>query len=149
MYCVSWNATNKLKNDMEKDKVPQDQSNLTKNNVKELLYATDENGNYTTTLSTGWEPKTIALSNSIDEINERIADAKQQVLNGEVSPIVYFMEANKMDLNILSSYVGFWKWRVKRHFKPSIFATLNDKILQKYADTFGISIEELKNSITK
>ncbi|HEU0124743.1 hypothetical protein [Flavobacterium sp.] len=134
---------------MEKDKVPQDQSNLTKNNVKELLYATDENGNYTTTLSTGWEPKTIALSNSIDEINERIADAKQQVLDGEVSPIVYFMEVNKMDLTILSSYVGFWKWRVKRHFKPSIFATLSDKILQKYADTFGVSIEELKNSITK
>lgn len=134
---------------MEKDQVPQDQSNLTKNNVKELLYATDENGNYTTTLSTGWEPKTIALSNSIDEINERIADAKQQVLNGEVSPIGYFMEANKMDLNILSSYVGFWKWRVKRHFKPSVFAKLNNKILKKYADTFGVSIEELKNSITK
>ncbi|SHG49392.1 hypothetical protein [Flavobacterium defluvii] len=134
---------------MEKDKVPQDQSNLTKNNVKELLYATDENGNYTTTLSTGWEPKTIALSNSIDEINERIADAKQQVLNGEASPIVYFMEVNKMDLTILSSYVGFWKWRVKRHFKPSVFAALSDKILQKYADTFEISIEELKNSITK
>ncbi|UPZ16832.1 hypothetical protein [Flavobacterium humidisoli] len=134
---------------MEKDKVPQDQSNLTKNNVKELLYATDENGNYTTTLSTGWEPKTIALSNSIDEINERIADARQQVLDGEVSPIVYFMEVNKMDLTILASYVGFWKWRVKRHFKPSVFAKLNDKILQKYADTFEVSIEELKNSITK
>ncbi|MFC0780141.1 hypothetical protein [Flavobacterium sp. HJSW_4] len=134
---------------MEKDKVPQDQSNLTKNNVKELLYATDENGNYTTTLSTGWEPKTIALSNSIDEINERIADAKQQVLDGEASPIVYFMEVNKMDLTILSSYVGFWKWRVKRHFKPSVFAKLNDKILKKYADTFGVSIEELKNSIAK
>ena len=134
---------------MEKDKVPQDRSNLTKNNVKELLYATDENGNYTTTLSTGWEPKTIALTNSIDEINERIADARQQVLDGEVSPIVYFMEINKMDLSILSSYVGFWKWRVKRHFKPSVFATLSDKILQKYADTFEVSIEELKNSITK
>lgn len=134
---------------MEKDNVPQDKSNLTKNNVKELLYATDENGNYTTTLSTGWEPKTIALSNSIDEINERIADAKQQVLNGDASPIVYFMEVNKMDLPILASYVGMWKWRVKRHFKPDVFATLNDKILQKYADTFEVSIEELKNSITK
>ncbi|QSW91250.1 MULTISPECIES: hypothetical protein [Flavobacterium] len=134
---------------MEKDKVPQDQSNLTKNNVKELLYATDENGDYTTTLSSGWEPKTIALSNSIDEINERIADARQQVVNGEASPIVYFMEVNKMDLTILSSYVGFWKWRVKRHFKPSVFAKLNDKILKKYADTFEVSIEELKNSITK
>ncbi|MHC0444346.1 hypothetical protein ACWA1F_03000 [Flavobacterium sp. 3-218] len=132
---------------MEKDKVPQDQSNLTKNNVKELLYATDENGEYTTTLSTGWEPKAIALSNSIDEINERIADARQQVLDGEASPILYFMELNKMDLTILSSYVGLWKWRVKRHFKPSVFAKLNDNTLKKYADTFEISIEELKNSI--
>jgi len=134
---------------MEKDNVPQDKSNLTKNNVKELLYATDENGNYTTTLSTGWEPKTIALSNSIDEINERIAEARLQVINGEASPIVYFMEVNKMDLTILSSYVGLWKWRVKRHFKPEVFARLNDKILNKYADTFEVSIEELKNSIKK
>ncbi|TDW50143.1 hypothetical protein EV144_102578 [Flavobacterium sp. 270] len=134
---------------MEKEKVPQDSSNLTKNNVKELLYATDENGEYTTTLSTGWEPKAIALSNSIDEINERIADAKNQVENGEASPILYFMELNKMDLTILSSYVGLWKWRVKRHFKPNVFAKLNDNTLKKYADTFEISVEELKNSITK
>lgn len=130
---------------MEKEKVPQDKSNLTKNNVKELLYATDENGEYTTTLSTGWEPKTIALSNSIDEINERIAEAKQQVLNGEVSPVCYYMELNKMDLIILAGYVDMWKWRVKRHFKPAVFAKLNDKTLQKYADAFDISIAELKN----
>lgn len=132
---------------MEKEKVPQDKSNLTKNNVKELLYATDENGNYTTTLSTGWEPKTIALSNSIDEINERIAEAKMQVETGEASPICYYMELNKMDLTILASYVGLWKWRVKRHFKPTVFAKLNDKILKKYADAFAISVDQLKNSI--
>jgi len=130
---------------MEKEKVPQDKSNLTKNNVKELLYATDENGNYTTTLSTGWEPKTIALSNSIDDINERIAEAKMQVETGEASPICYYMELNKMDLTILSSYAGLWKWRVKRHFKPEVFAKLNDKILKKYADAFDISVAELKN----
>lgn len=134
---------------MEKEKVPQDKSNLTKNNVKELLYATDENGNYTTTLSTGWEPKTIALSNSIDEINERISDAKQQVQSGEVSPICYYMELNKMDLTILASYIGMWKWRVKRHFKPNVFNTLNNRILQKYADAFEISIAELKNIKTE
>lgn len=130
---------------MEKEKVPQDKGNLTQSNLKELVYATDENGDYTTALSTGWEPKTIALSNSIDEINERIADARQQVENGEVSPICYYMEINKMDLTILSSYVGMWKWRVKRHFKPAVFAKLSNTILQKYADTFEISVNELKN----
>ena len=134
---------------MEKEKVPQDKGNLIQNNLKELVYATDENGNYTTALSTGWEPKTIALSNSIDEINERIANAKEQVESGKVSPICYYMEINKMDITILASYVGMWKWRVKRHFKPNVFARLNNKILQKYADAFEISIAELKNIKTK
>ena len=130
---------------MKKDEVPQDKGNLSKSNMKELVYATDENGSYTTALSTGWEPKTIALSNSIDEINERIAMAKEQVKSGEVSPIVYFMEFSKMDIGVLSSYVGMWQWRVKRHFKPTVFAKLSDKILQKYAETFNISVEELRN----
>ena len=130
---------------MKKEEVPQDQGNLSKSNLKELIYATDEKGNYTTALSSGWEPKTIALSNSINEINERIASAKDQVNKGEASPIVYFMELHKMDVLILSSYVGMWKWRVKRHFKPTIFKKLNDAILSKYAATFEISVAELKN----
>jgi hypothetical protein len=130
---------------MKKDNVPQDKGNLSNINMKELVYATDENGNYTTSLSTGWEPKTIALSNSIEDINERIANAKELVKNNQASPIYYFMELNKMDVSILSSYVGYWQWRVKRHFKPNIFSKLTDKMLQKYADVFNISIDELKN----
>ena len=130
---------------MKKEEVPQDKGNLSNKNMKELVYATDEKGNYTTSLSTGWEPKTIALSNAIEDINERIALAKNQVQNGEMSPIFYFMEVNKMDVDILSSYVGLWKWRVKRHFKPSVFSKLNDNILQKYANVFAISVSELKN----
>jgi len=130
---------------MKKEEVPQDKGNLSNKNMKELVYATDEKGNYTTALSTGWEPKTIALSNSIEEINERIAIAKEQVKNGEVSPICYFMELHKMDIAILSSYVGMWQWRVKRHFKPKVFKDLSDKILQKYAEIFGVSIAELRN----
>jgi hypothetical protein len=130
---------------MKKEEVPQDKGNLSNKNMKELVYATDEKGNYTTALSTGWEPKTIALSNSIDEISERIAIAKAKVENNETSPIVYFMEYSRMDVAILSSYVGMWQWRVKRHFKPKVFAKLSDKILQKYAETFNISINELRN----
>ncbi len=130
---------------MKKDEVPQDEGKLFNSNMKELVYAIDEKGNYITTLSTGWEPKSIALANSIDVINERIAAAKEQVKSGKVSPIVYFMEFSKMDIAILSSYVGIWKWRVKRHFQPKIFAKLNNKILLKYAETFNISHEELRN----
>ncbi len=130
---------------MKETEVPQDESSLSKNKVKELVYATDENGNYTTTLSSGWEPKTIALNNSLQVIDDRIAEAKQQILAGEASPILYFMELNRMDIGILTSYIGMWQWRVKRHFKPQVFKKLNDRILQKYADTFNITISELKN----
>jgi len=130
---------------MKKNEVPQDKSSLSSINMKELCYATDENGNYTTELSEGWEPKTIALNNSLEEINERIEDAKQQVLKGEASPIAYFMELNRMDVGILASYVGKWQWQVKRHFNPNVFKNLSTKTLEKYAAVFSISVENLKN----
>lgn len=129
---------------MKKKEVPQDHSNLGSANIKDMVYAVDENGEYTTALSTGWEPKTIALDNAIKVIEERVEDARQRVLKNETSPIEYYMEVHKMDLPILASYVGLWKWRVKRHFKPSVFQKLNNKTLQKYADVFEITIEELK-----
>ncbi len=130
---------------MKKEEVPQDESNLASANIKDMVYAVNENGEYVTELSTGWAPKTIALDNAINVIEERIEDAKKRVLENKTSPIEYYMEVHKMDLQILASYVGLWKWRVKRHFKPSVFKKLNNKILQKYADVFEISIEQLKN----
>ncbi|WP_313112058.1 hypothetical protein [Aequorivita sediminis] len=130
---------------MKKEEVPQDKSNLESANFRELCYAVDENGEYTTANSTGWEPKTVALNNAIDEINERIEDAKKRVLAGKTSPIEYYMELHKMDVGILASYVGLWQWRVKRHFKPSVFKKLKTNTLQKYAEVFEVSMEELKN----
>ena len=50
-----------------------------------------------------------------------------------------------MDLPILASYVGLWKWRVKRHFKPKVFNKLSRGTLQKYAEIFDVSINELIN----
>jgi len=129
---------------MKKKEVPQDDSKLEKANIKDMVYAVDENGEYTTELSTGWEPKTIALDNAIKVIEERVTEAKKRVLNNETSPIEYYMELHKMDLPILASYVGLWKWRVKRHFKPSVFRKLSLRTLKKYADVFEISIDDLK-----
>ena len=130
---------------MKKQDIPQDESNLQSANITEVIYVTDENDNYTTANSIGWEVKKMALDQSLALINERVQLAKEDVANGIVSPIVYFMELNKMDLSVLSSYVNLWQWRVKRHTKPKIFKKLSDSILKKYADTFGITIDELKN----
>ncbi|MFZ4931543.1 hypothetical protein [Chryseobacterium sp. Mn2064] len=130
---------------MKKQDLPQDESNLKSANMTEVLYVTDENDNYTTANSTGWDAKKAALDESMELIYERIEEANNNVAQNKVSPIVYFMELNKMDLGVLASYVGMWQWRVKRHFKPSIFKTLSETQLKKYADAFGISVNELKN----
>lgn len=130
---------------LKKEDVPQDESKLETANIREVYYALDENGKYTTELSTGWDPKTIALNNALEQIKERVENARHRVLNNQTSTLEYYMELHKMDVPILASYVGFWQWQVKRHFKPAVFQKLKTKKLQKYADVFEISIEELKN----
>ncbi|MEG1590496.1 hypothetical protein [Chryseobacterium sp.] len=130
---------------MKKQDLPQDESNLQSANMTEVLYVTDENDNYTTANSIGWDAKKAALEESMELINERIEEAKQNVANNLVSPIIYFMELNKMDVQVLAAYVNMWQWTVKRHAKPKIFKKLSDSTLKKYADAFEISVEELKN----
>ena len=129
---------------MKKEEIPQDRSNLESADFKELCYAVDDEGNYITAQSTGWDPKTIALDNAILDINERVEVARQKVIANQTSPIEYYMELHKMDLSILSSYVGIWKWRVKRHFKPSVFKNLKTSTLEKYAEVFEISVKDLQ-----
>ena len=129
---------------MKKEDVPQHLSSLGKI-TKEVCYATDESGKYTTQLSKGWDVKITALDAAWGDIATRIEQAKQKVLNNEASPILFFMEKALMDLSILADYTGFWKWQIKRHLKPKVFKTLSDKKLQRYADVFNVSIANLKS----
>jgi hypothetical protein len=128
---------------MKKEDIPQDDGALNKL-TKEVVYAVDSSGNYTTELSTGWAVKTIALDLAWEDIEQRIESARQKVLNNEVSPILFFIELRLMDIGILSAYTGFWKWTIKQHLKPAVFEKLSEKKLNKYAEAFNISIEELK-----
>ncbi len=128
---------------MKKEDLPQDNSPLGRV-TREVCYVKNEEGHYTTDLSLGWETKKAALENAWDDINERVEEAKKAVRNGEKSPIYYFMELRLMDLIVLSGYTGFWKFNIKRHFKPEAFKNLSDEKLKKYAKAFDITVEELK-----
>jgi len=128
---------------MKKENVPQDMGALGKI-TKEICYATDSTGKYVTELSSGWDVKSGALDVAWKDVEERIAKAKQKVLNGEASPLLFFMEYRLMDIEILAGYSGFWQWQVKRHLKPDVFKNLSDKKLQKYADAFNVTVEDLK-----
>ena len=129
---------------MKKEDVPQDLSSLGKI-TKEVCYATDNSGKYITELSQGWDIKITALDTAWQDIERRIAVAKEKVLNNETSPLLFFMEKGLMDIGILAGYTGFWKWQIKMHLKPAIFKKLSNKKLQKYAEVFNVEVEDLKS----
>lgn len=129
---------------MKKEEIPQDKSALEKY-TRDMLYVKSADGKYTTALSTGWEVKKVALDNAWEDIHERVKETALAVKNGEMSPVAYFMELKLMDLTLLSAYTGFWKFNIKRHMKPSVFAKLSNEKLSRYAKAFDITVEELKN----
>lgn len=128
---------------MKKSEIPQDPSALGRI-TKELQYAVDDKGNYSTELSNGWEVKASALDITWKDIESRTNEAKKKVESGDASPLLYFMELRIMDLPTLAAYTGFWQWQIKRHLKPGVFKKLSEKKLAKYAEAFDISVDELK-----
>lgn len=132
---------------MKKEETPQYPGALSKL-TRELCYARDENGKYTTVLSKGWEVKATALEATWQDIEKRIAGVREKVLSGEGSPIWFFMEYRLMDIQILAAYTGLWKWRIRRHLKKENFSRLNEKTLSRYAKAFNVTVQQLKTMQT-
>ena len=125
---------------MKETELPQEKGAL--QDFTELCYVTDDEGNYTTLSSWGWEVKSIALEASLSRLQEQIDQAKADVLAGRKSPIVYYMLLNRMDWAVLADAMHRWQWVIKRHSKPSVFKKLSSKTLQQYAEVFDITVEE-------
>jgi len=123
--------------------VPQDDANMLQGKLREPIYSLDENGNYTTVKSVGWNPKNEVMKEAWDQVNEKVENARNKVLSGELSPLGYYIEKNIMDIGLVAKYMGIWRWTVKRHLKPNIFARLKEETLEKYAQVFNITKEQL------
>jgi hypothetical protein len=131
---------------MNVNEVPQDPRNIKPGDtLKKVVYAVDTDGKYTGVNSAGWEPENVAMKQAGEEIDENLAATEQQVRAGTLSPIPWFMLKNLMDVALLANYAGKWQWQVKRHFKPAVFKTLNNAMLDKYAQIFNITTDELVN----
>lgn len=130
---------------MKDKEVPQDNEGLLEGKLREVCYAVDDNGNYVTVLSTGWTPKNAALKQAWEDVNDKIDETRQKVINGKLSPLAYYMEKNIMNLKLLAQSAGIPRWKVKRHLRPQIFQRLTDETLGNYARALDITIDELKN----
>lgn len=132
---------------MKKGEVPQDKVYMQKGKIRDLCYVVDDNGEYTTELSLGWDPKNDAITQAWSDINEKLEKVILRLIDGKTSPVEYYMVKNIMNTGMLSKYTGIRKWQIRRHFKPSVFAGLPDGILENYASTFKISVEQLRNPL--
>jgi hypothetical protein len=127
---------------MKVAQTPQE-GNKTHDGKRKALYVQDDNGVYTMVSSLGWEVEEIATYIALDELKEQQDEAKRGYFDGKLSALKFHMYQKRMDLPILSCAVGICKWRVKRHFKASVFAKLSNKTLQKYAEALDMDIDSL------
>lgn len=127
---------------MRRDEVPQDPvAHYAK--VRKAIYAVDERGGYGTVVSSGWQVEALATNDAVAEFERLASAARARVEAGEASPLEYHMYARRMDLPTLAQSTGLWRWRVRRHLKPRVFARLSPDLLQRHADALGISVDEL------
>ena len=131
---------------MKKNEVPQDDENLFEGKFKVVKYAIDDDGNYGTVGSSGWEPENVVLNQAWEEINKKVEETKKKIESGELSPLAYHMEKNIMDVGMLSQYMAISKRNVSKHLEPSGFDSLDEKTLKRYAEVFDITVEELKKT---
>ncbi|WXL26248.1 hypothetical protein WG219_01820 [Ectopseudomonas mendocina] len=127
---------------MKLDEVPQDSTTVYGGHSK-LLYAVDESGHYQGAQSAGWEPEAYSTQLAVAELQEQEADAHAAWLRGELSPLKFLMYRYRLDEPALAMVTGLWQWRIRRHFRPSIYRKLSPALLARYAEAFGLPVEQL------
>src|SRR5574343_1408171 len=125
--------------------VPQE-GNSTLGGHRKALYARGEDGKLHIVQSAGWEVEEIVTRQAIDDLLRLTEEARQRVLSGQTSPLEYHMYRVRMDVPLLAQASGIWQWRIRRHFRPAIFARLPLSLLATYANAMGLTVEQLKKA---
>ncbi len=128
---------------MDVDAVPQE-GNRTMGHHRRAMYAREKDGRIVVVASRGGEVDETVTLQALPRIHELAEEARARVQAGKTAPLEYWMYAQRLDLPQLSQVTGFWKWRIRRHLRPEIFAALPAETLAQYAGVMGITIEQLK-----
>ena len=116
---------------MEEKDLPQHNS-ATYAGHNKVMYATRD-GRYVKSASSGWEDEAYATEQVVDALARQTAAARQAVLAGTHSPLYFLMSAFRHDEVSLAQAVGLFRWQVRRHCRPDIYARLPEKTLARYA----------------
>lgn len=125
--------------------VPQE-GNSTLGGHRKAMYARGTDGKLHIVQSAGWEVEEIVTKQAVDDLLRLTENARQRVLAGLTSPLEYHMYRVRMDVPLLSQASGIWQWRIRRHFRPAVFAGLSASLLTTYADAMGMTVDQLKKA---
>lgn len=128
---------------MKKSEVPQD-ARPEYGGERRALYAVDEAGRYTTVPSAGWRADEVVNQQAVEEYARLAQDALARARANAASPLEFHMYDRRMEVPLLAQATGLWQWRVRRHLRPQVFATLGDALLARYADALGMPLDKLK-----
>ena len=126
---------------MKVNEVPQDITYY--EGVKRACFALNDEGKYVVVTSIGWDDEAVANGLAVDDLAATLEDTRKAVLAGVKSPLCYHMEWRQMNPEILAKTAGIATFRVKRHFRPEIFAKLKLSVLDRYAQALAITKQEL------
>ena len=127
---------------MRERDVPQE-GNVTLAGHRKAVYAVADDGRVRLVASRGWEVEEIVTRQAIDDLERHAGEARGRALAGLTSPLEVHMYRARMDLALLAQSTGIWRWRIRRHFRPQVFARLSPALRQRYADALGLSLEAL------
>lgn len=127
---------------MKKDEVPQD-ARPEYHGERRALYAVDERGGYATVASAGWQADGIVNQQAVDEYRRLAQDAHARARAGAASPLEFHMHDKRMEVETLAQATGLWRWRVRRHLRPEVFAKLSPALRARYADALGVDVDAL------
>jgi hypothetical protein len=112
---------------------------------REVFYHFDKEKGYSQKVDYQNPNNQVIIKQSWDAAEERLGQVRQLVVIGKASPIAYFMEKILMETPMLAAYMEISQWRVKRHMKSRVFKKLKPETLVKYAEIFGVTVEQLTN----
>lgn len=127
---------------MRERDVPQE-GNATLAGHRKAVYAVADDGRVRLFASRGWEVEEIVTRQALLDLERLAREARERALKGLTSPLEVHMYRARMDLALLSQTTGLWRWRIRRHFSPQVFARLSPALLRRYADALGLSLEAL------
>jgi hypothetical protein len=129
---------------MEVHEVPQE-GNRTLAHHRKAVYARDANGRVVIVPSRGSEVDEAVTLQAVERLNGFAEEARARAVAGQTSALEVWMWTLRMDVPLLAQVTGLWQWRIRRHFRPAVFARLSPQLLARYAEALGLSPEQLKS----